>query len=84
MNKKVKVLLIILTIIIVAWISIFIIDLVRFKNNQKPMFIFNTNHYDYMDGYVVEYNCLGYKYFEYRREAIKDESLAPFWSGKKE
>ncbi|MDD2203294.1 MAG: hypothetical protein PHT75_01300 [Bacilli bacterium] len=85
MKKKVKVLLVIIAIlIIVVWLCIFVVDCVRVKNHQKPMLIFNTNHFDYNDGYVVEYDCLGYKYFEYRREAIEEEDLAPFWASYKE
>jgi hypothetical protein len=84
MNKKVKVLLVILTVILVAWISIFVIDFVRFKNHQRPMFIFHTDHHDYKDGYVVEYKCLGYKYFEYRRDKLDEENLAPFWASCRE
>lgn len=84
MNKKFKIAVFISIIILALLVTVISVDYARYKSNQKPIFIFEIIHYDYEDGYVNEYKGLGYKYFEYRRDALNEESFVPLWVSRKE
>lgn len=80
MNKKNKLIVWLVGLILTLLMILISVDFLRYRNNQKPIFIFKTTHYDYDDGYVNEYYGIGYKYFEYRRNKLDENSLVPFWS----
>lgn len=80
MVKKVKLIIFIILAVFILWGIAFFIDYTRYINDQKPIFIVQITHYDFIDGYINRYTGLGYIYFEYRREHINENSLVPFWA----
>ncbi len=71
MKKKSKIIILILIGLLISILSIYIIDIYRFNNNQKPLITLGITIKDYNDGSVTEYNSIGYKFVEYDREWIK-------------
>ena len=63
MNKKLKELIIILTILIVLIATFLTIDYLRLKNGNKP--IFSISFGQYLDGGTKEYYGLFYKIIDY-------------------
>lgn len=80
-----KVASIILTVIIISWISLIVLDFIRCGqkdkngNIKKPLIIVKTNTYNYDDGNATEYMSLGYKYIEYNRNSYVAYEFGPFW-----
>lgn len=79
MKKKKRIIEVTILSIIVLWISVFIIDYVRYKNSKQPLLVIAAKTTDFADGSVEEYYSLGWVYREYKRKAIGDIEMTPFW-----
>lgn len=66
MNKKLKTLLIILVILIILITTFIIVDCLRLKANNKPIFSLNFG-IQYLDGGTKEYYGLFYKIIDYKK-----------------
>ena len=79
MKQKLRIVLYTLLTSTILWMSMIIIDFMRCQNMQKPLFTLKMIHQDYDDGYINQYDGLGYKYFEYRRVSVIKNNFVPFW-----
>ena len=71
MKKKIKIILIIISIIIVLGIIFYFVDTNRAKNNQKPLFCIKTG--SLLDGGTIEYLGIGYKVIDFHTLAGFDD-----------
>ncbi len=80
-----KIVSILFTLILIAWIGLIVFDFIRCgqKSNdgqtQKPLIVIKETKYDFDDGTAIEYMSLGYKYIEYNRNSLKAYEFGPFW-----
>ena len=74
-----KLISILVTIVLIAWIGLMAYDYYRASKNQKPLVILKTVIKDYEDGNVSEYTSFGYKYIEYNRTSRKGYMFGGFW-----
>ena len=66
MNKKIKILLMILAILIILLPTFIVVDYIRLKNNNKPIFSLNFD-IQYLDGGTKVYYGLFYKIIDYKK-----------------
>lgn len=64
-------LMFVIILICIMWFCVVITDFVRYKTNSIPIFAFNVTIEDLDNGYIEEYNGLGYKYVESFIDNIK-------------
>ncbi len=80
-----KIISILFTIVLVAWIGLIIFDFIRCGHKddngviQKPLIVIKETKYNYDDGFTTEYMSLGYKYIEYNRNSLRAYEFGPFW-----
>lgn len=78
-KRKRKTIELAILIIIVLWLSLFIIDYIRYRNSKNPLITIKQKTTTFEDGEVTEYFSLGWTYREYKRRAIGDIELTPFF-----
>ena len=79
MKKKIKIILIIISIIIVLGIIFYFVDTNRAKNNQKPLFCIKHPGGTILDGGTIIYFGLGYKVIDFHTLAGFDDVKIGSW-----
>lgn len=79
MKKLKKIIGILISVIILCWASVVVIDYYKAMNNQKLIFCINEQTKKYDDGTVYECDGVGYKFFKYDRESVKASEFGPFF-----
>ncbi len=64
-KKNIRYIIIFLVILIFSFIVVGTIDIIRFKNGNKPIFIVNEQHLN--DGGTVVYYGIGYQLIEWKQ-----------------
>ena len=79
-----KVLRIMLSIIILAWVVLVLIDFYNVQTKQQPKFCIKEETHKYSDGTVYECTGLGYKVFKYNRKSFSAVEFGPFFIKERE
>ena len=74
-----KIISVLITIILIAWVGLMAYDYYRATKNQEPLVVLSKDVKEYSDGKVTEYMSFGYKYIEYRRTSRKGYVFGGFW-----
>ena len=70
----------ILWIVILAWVSLCLIDFYNTRQEKEPMFCFlGKETTKYKDGKVEICSGLGYKIYNYKRNCFRGYEYGPFW-----
>lgn len=79
-----RIISILFTIVLLAWIGVLAFDYYQTLNEKEPTFCFSKKTYTYDDGSVTE--CVGalYKVIKYERTEITGYELVPIWKNRKE
>ncbi len=72
-----------ITIIIIAFVSIVVIDYLNALKDRDLIFCVSENTKEYDDGTVYECVGIGYKYYKYDRSNIKASEFGPFFIDEK-
>ena len=75
-----KVMNIVLWVLLFVWMGICIVDFVRAKTNNDPIFCLWKDTTQYSDGKVRTCTGLGYKVINYERTSYSGVEYGPFWS----
>lgn len=70
---------ILISIIVLCWASIVVIDYYKAMKDQKLIFCISENTKKYDDGTVYECDGVGYKFFKYDRDSVKATEFGPFF-----
>lgn len=54
-----------ISIAIIAWVGLFIVDYFRAQNSEKPLFCINEQNAEINGGSYYSCTSLGYKYYKY-------------------
>jgi len=85
-NKKIlsKVFNILITILLIGWITVLLIDYANVSKGKSAKFCINNTIKDYTDGSVEICTGLGYKVYNYDRQGYKAIEFGPFWMEEKD
>ena len=73
-----KIISAIITIALVIYVAIVLIDFFQVRDSKDPKFCWESEVHKYSDGDTVEYKCLGYKVFKYNRTSISAHEFGFF------
>lgn len=85
-NKKIlsKVFNILITILLIGWITVLLIDYANVSKGKDAKFCINNAIKDYTDGSVEICTGLGYKVYKYDRQGYRAIEFGPFWMEEKD
>ena len=79
MKKVKKIIGLLLSIIVCAWIAVVVIDYYFAVNDKGLKFCIKEETKKYDDGTVYYCEGLGYKFYKYDRDGIKATQFGPFF-----
>ncbi len=68
-----------ISLIIIAWGFLVIIDYYMTKHDKDPLFCVSNVVIEEEDGYVTVCKGLGYKYYLYKKDSYSLKKFVPFW-----
>lgn len=69
----------VITIIVIAWISIFVYDYIMVSQKKSPKFCIKEETREYSNGTTYVCTGVGYKYINHNRSNYKAIQFGGFW-----
>lgn len=79
MKKVKKIFGILISVIILAWVCVVVVDYYKALNDDKLIFCMKEETKKYDDGTVYVCTGAGYKFYKYDRDGVKATQFGPFF-----